>query len=432
MVKKSESVETPSSAEAAPADNGAKVLRKFRTAGLHRVGILFSGGPAPAANAVISSAVIQLLNERWDVVGFYKGYENLESFDKNHPRNLIQDKHYRFLQFDDVTRLRATGGCFLKTARANPARTAAGEIKNEDDLHNPEKTAKLLRVLDALEYLGIGALISIGGDDTLKTAYYLSRLGVPTVHVPKTIDNDYFGIPWTFGYFSAIERARQDVKVFNEEARTTDCYFIIEMMGRKAGWYTLGAGIAAEAVRMVGPEEVGGDKLDIRGLADELAGIIIKRENDGKNCGVILISEGLADKLPEEDKPKTVDEHGNIRLSEAKIGEHIARSVESIYKRKTGRPIKIKTDSIGYTTRCMEPTAYDVILGSQLGRGAYKLIKEGKFGNMVSVDESMNLKSVPFGELIDPNTFKTRLRFVPAEGDFAALAKSLEYRRFEK
>ena len=430
MVKKLESEEAPrQDTSALPAE--AAPLRKLRTAGLHRVGILFSGGPAPAANAVISSAVIQLLNEHWDVVGFYKGYENLESFDLDHPRLLVQDKHYRFLQFDDVTRLRASGGCFLKTARANPARTSAGEIKTEADLHDPAKTAKLLRVLDALEYLGIGALISIGGDDTLKTAYYLSRLGVPVVHVPKTIDNDYFGIPWTFGYFSAIERARQDVKVFNEEARTTDCYFIIEMMGRKAGWYTLGAGIAAEAVRMVGPEEVGA-KLDIRGLADELAGIIIKRENDGKACGVILVSEGLADKLPEEDKPKTVDEHGNIRLSEAKIGEHIARTVETIYKRKTGRPIKIKTDSIGYTTRCMEPTAYDVILGSQLGRGAYKLIKDEKFGHMVSVDESLCLKSVPFSELIDPDTFKTRLRFVPPEGDFFALAKSLEYRRFEK
>ncbi len=402
-------------------------VRKFRSLNQKRVGILFSGGPAPGANAVISTAALQFLNQHWDVVGFYKGYEFLEDFDINNPKRFIEGVHYDLLDLDEVTKIRIKGGSILRTSRANPCKVDGSEIKSVKDLASKKYTRKLYNVIDALEHLGIGALISIGGDDTLKTAYYLSLLGVPVVHVPKTIDNDYFGISWTFGYFSAIEHARQAIKTYNEEVRTTDCYFILELMGRKAGWYTLGAGIASEAVRMICPEEYG-ETFDLEKVSEELVDLVLKREGTGKNYGVILISEGLVDKLPASQKPEARDEHGNIVLSEAKIGERVAYMLKHAYKNRTGRRLTVKRGQIGYTTRCVDPTAYDVLLSSQLGNGAFQLIAKRQFARMVTVTDQFSISSVPFGKLIDPDTFKVATRFVPTDGDFYKLAKSLEFR----
>lgn len=404
-----------------------KKARHFRNLGHKRIGMLFSGGPAPGANAVISTAAIQFLNAHYEVIGFYKGYQYLEKFDREAPKKFREDEHYKSLNYDDVTKIRQLGGSILRTARANPSKKGDLEIKRPRDLANPKLARRLYNVMDALEFVGIGALISIGGDDTLKTAYYLHLLGVPVVHIPKTIDNDYFGIPWTFGYFTAIEQARQDIKTYNSEVRTTECYFVLELMGRKAGWYTIGAGIAGEAVRMIGPEEISG-QLDLKKLTGELVDLVQKREEIGKRYGVILLSEGLVDKLPEEMKPQTVDPFGNIVFREAKIGDLVGKAMEKEYRRRKGHGLLVKTEKIGYTTRCVEPSAFDVLLGSQLGMGAYKFVKEEAFGSMVSVGDNLEIKKVPFGQLIDQETFKTALRYVPLDGDFYKLAKSLEFR----
>jgi 6-phosphofructokinase 1 len=252
--------------------------------------------------------------------------------------------------------------------------------------------------------------------------------------VPKTIDNDYFGIPWTFGYFTAIEAARQAVKVYNQEAQTTDAWWILELMGRKTGWYTLGAGISGEAVRMIGPEEVG-PQVDINKLAGGILDLILQREKIGKHYGVVLVSEGLVDKLPPEQRPQEVDTHGNVKFSEAFFGHKLAKLIGELYaeeKKKAGEKttkLQIKSETVGYTTRCVEPSAFDILLGSQLGMGAFKLVRECNFGSMVSVGDNMELRSVPFDDLIDPVTFRTRLRYVPINGDFFKMAKALEFRR---
>jgi 6-phosphofructokinase 1 len=402
--------------------------RKYHGTMQKRVGMLFSGGPAPGGNAVISGAALQFLNDGWEVIGFYKGYEHLTNFDRNNPRRFIDGVHFKRLNYDDVTKIRQLGGITIKTSRTNPSKVNGKEVRNPKDLLDPKKSAKLYNVLDALEFMGIHALISIGGDDTLKTAYYLHLLGLPVVHVPKTIDNDYHGIPWTFGYFTAIEAARQQIKIYNQEAMTTDCWWILELMGRKTGWYTIGAGISGEAVRMIGPEEVG-SRLEMDGLVNEIVDLICKREQYGKRYGVLLVSEGLVDKMADEDKPKVVDDHGNIAFSEAKFGYQLRQMVKDAYKRRTGRGISIKSETVGYTTRCTEPSAFDILLGSQLGMGAFRFIWGKRFGHMVSVGDNLEIKAVPFSDLIDVNTFRTRLRYVPVDGDFFKMAKSLEFRR---
>ena len=402
--------------------------RKFHGTRQKRVGMLFSGGPAPGGNAVISGTALNALNDGWEVIGFYKGYEYLERFNRENPRAFRENVHFKRLGYEDVTKIRQLGGIVIKTSRANPSRTGKHEIRSPKDLLDKKQSHKLFNVIDALEFMGVQALISIGGDDTLKTAYYLHLLGVPVVHVPKTIDNDYYGIPWTFGYFTAIEHARQEVNVYNYEARTTDSWWILELMGRKTGWYTLGAGISGEAVRMIGPEEVG-DRLNINKLAKEILDLVLHRERYGKNYGVVLVSEGLVDRLPAEHKPTEVDEHGNIKFADAFFGYGLAKLIGELYRKKTGKKLKIKSETIGYTTRCAEPSAFDILLGSQLGMGAFNFIRDKTFGHMVSVGDNLEIKSVPFEGLIDPRTFRTRLRRVELDGDFFKLAKALEFKR---
>ena len=191
--------------------------------GNKKVGILFSGGPAPSANAVISSVALNFLDKKVPIVGFFYGFEFLEKFDPHNRFSLVE-------VFDhSIARIRNRIGVYIKTSRANPGK----KIKCKADLKDPEKNRKLMNILKGLDSLGIGYLITIGGDDTLKTANYLSLLGIPVIHIPKTIDNDYFGIAWTFGYWSAVQACKESLLNLRADAESTNSYFIVEMMGRK-------------------------------------------------------------------------------------------------------------------------------------------------------------------------------------------------------
>src|SRR3954470_14168858 len=125
---------------------------------IKRVAIVFSGGPAPAANAVISSAAISFLEDDRQCVGFFHGYSNLESY---HPvtHRLLPDEHYRIFDFKDLSGLRNTRGIVIGTARTNPGKG----IENQADLEDDKKTARLRNVYNAMVDLEIDALISIGG-----------------------------------------------------------------------------------------------------------------------------------------------------------------------------------------------------------------------------------------------------------------------------
>ncbi|HQO03455.1 MAG TPA: 6-phosphofructokinase [Spirochaetota bacterium] len=388
-----------------------------------KVGILFSGGPAPSANTVISSTALNFLDHNIPVIGFYRGYEFLQDFNVNNPR-LRKGSHFEEISYS-ITRSRNERGIYLRTSRANPGKN----IKTTEDLRDPEKNVRLRNILDACEYLEVGAIVSIGGDDTLKTANYLYRMGLPIIHIPKTIDNDYYGIPWTFGYWTAVDAAQKIMLNLRADAQATDSFFLVELMGRKAGWITYAAGIAAEAIMMISTEDYPGDSIDLEELAERITDVIIARENNRRPYGVIAISEGLAEKLPEGMRPTETDRHGNIVYGQAHLAQIIANRVKDIYKEKTGLEVKLTPKQIGYETRAAAPISFDVVLGSMLGYGAYKFYSNGEFGVMVSVTDNFELKAVPFTELIDPETLKTRLRGVPCGSDFYTLKERLSYRK---
>ncbi len=408
--------------------------------GPKRVGIIFSGGPAPAANAVISAAAVSFIEDGREVFGFFSGYSNLVEY---HPvgHRLRPDRHFRRFEAGDTRGLRNERGICIGTARTNPGKG----ITCPADLDDPEKTARLRAVYSALVDLDIDALISIGGDDTLKTANFLheyqKRLPdtakrIAIVHLPKTIDNDYSGIDFTFGFFTAVDFMAKELLNLRADARATSSWFIVETMGRKAGWLPYGVGIAGEANLIIGVEDIdasiGNDgELDIHKLAERIVDLIVVREErHNKPYGTVVLAEGLAEALPDKMvKGINRDEHGHLSLGRLNLAQLVAQTVTARYKARTGRSKKLRSIQLGYESRCSPPHAFDVMLGSQLGIGAYRaLVEEGLDGHMVSVTGQLDLTYVPFTELVNPETMVTEVRFIRPGSDFHRLARFLETR----
>lgn len=411
---------------------------------IRRVGIVFAGGPAPAANAVISAAATSLIEDGREVLGFFHGYSHLADY---HPvtHRLLPDEHYRVFDERDLRGIRNTRGIVIGTSRTNPGK----HITVPADLEDETKTEMLANVYRALIDLEIDALISIGGDDTLKTANLLLQYQehlpagarrVRIVHLPKTIDNDYHGIDFTFGFFTAVDVMAKELQNLRADALATESYFIVETMGRKAGWLSYGVAIAGEAHMVVAREDVTGSLakpgrdgencLSLEGLCDRIVDLMLAREKRGKRYGTVVLAEGLAEMLPHDfidDTPR--DDHGHISLGMFDVGKLVAQQVERRFLERTGRKRKIKGLQLGYESRCAAPHAFDVMLGSQLGIGAYRaLVEEGLDGHMVSVTGQLDLVYVPFDKIVDGKTLKTTVRFIEPGSDFHRLARFLETR----
>jgi ATP-dependent phosphofructokinase / diphosphate-dependent phosphofructokinase len=427
-------VEQPKTPDASPARKGDHIKR---------VAIVFSGGPAPAANAVISAAAISFMDDNRQVIGFFHGYSNLEDY---HPvtHRLLPDEHYRIFTEKDVNGLRNTRGIVIGTARANPGKG----IDKPEHLTDLTKTARLRNVYNALVDLDIDALISIGGDDTLKTANFLyeyqKRLPpqarrVQVIHLPKTIDNDYRGIDFTFGFFTAVDVMAKELQNLRADAIATSSWFIVETMGRKAGWLSYGVAIAGEANLVLAVEDVQGalavvengePRLSYDALIEKIVDLIITREKRGKPYGTVVLAEGMAEMLPtSQTKDVPRDEHGHLSLGRIDFGKAVAQRVTKRYEEKTKRKKKAIGLQLGYESRCAPPHAFDVMLGSQLGIGGFRaLVEENLDGHMVSVEGQLALRYVPFKELINPQTLKTEVRFIPNGSDYHRLARFLETR----
>jgi 6-phosphofructokinase len=410
---------------------------------IRRVAIVFSGGPAPGANAVISAAATSFMEDGREVVGFFHGYSNLQDY---HPvtHRLLPDEHYRVFAERDVNGLRNSRGIVIGTARANPGKG----IERPEHLTDPERTQLLRNVYNAMVDLDIHALISIGGDDTLKTANFLyeyqKRLPerarrVQVVHLPKTIDNDYRGIDFTFGFFTAVDVMARELQNLRADAIATSSYYVIETMGRKAGWLSYGVAIAGEANLVLAVEDVTGDlvvveegesRLSLDALVERIVDLIITRERRGKHYGTVVLAEGLAEMLPaSQTKDLPRDEHGHLSLGRIDLGKLVAGRVTRRYEQKTKRKKKATGLQLGYESRCAPPHAFDVMLGSQLGIGAYRaLVEENLDGHMVSIEGQLDLRYVPFKELVNPQTLRTEVRFIPSGSDYHRLARFLETR----
>jgi ATP-dependent phosphofructokinase / diphosphate-dependent phosphofructokinase len=419
--------------------------QKFR-----RVAILFAGGPAPAANAVISTCAASFVRNGSSVVGIKHGYSRLSEYSPEKP--LEPGRDYIELDLSALRRTRNSQGIIIGTARTNPGKN----VSSPAHLDDPERTAPLRRVYEGLRSLGVDALVSIGGDDTLKTAnkfkLFQDRLPadaprIPVVHLPKTIDNDYTGIDFTFGYFTAVETLGCEVRNLLYDAEASRAYFLAETMGRSAGWLAYGVAIAGEASMVLSVEDVVGELREHETSTDPKTGekktkaimnmervvarivdMMMVRERENKEFGVIILAEGLAEFLPAEYlKGVKRDEHEHIAISQVNLGQRFAQLVMEAYKARTGRTRKVTGLQLGYESRCAKPHAFDVMLGSQLGVGAYRaLVEKGYNGVMVSVVGQLDLHYVPFSDIVDPKTLVTVVRYIDPNKDFHKLARFLE------
>ncbi|MBW2448151.1 MAG: 6-phosphofructokinase [Deltaproteobacteria bacterium] len=372
-------------------------------------GILVGGGPAPGINGVIGSAAIHAARSGARVVGLLDGFKWLMQGDVGHTREL---------QPEDVAQIHLEGGSILHTSRANPT-------KNEGDLE---------RVVDSLDRLGIDHLVTIGGDDTSFSARRVAQTAagrIRVVHVPKTIDNDLPlppGVP-TFGFETAREQAAHVVQALVADCRSTHRWFFVIMMGRTAGHLALGAGLSGGAAVTVIPEEFPGDRIGIDALVRVVEGAIVKRLSQGRDDGVAVIAEGVAERFDPDDpilKDAPRDEHGHVRLAEVPLGKVLRTAVgESLASR--GVKIALGEKDVGYELRCVPPTAFDRDYTRDLGVGAVRALLAGTSEAMITRQHS-GIVAVPFEEIVDAATGRTQVRQVDIRTDSYANARALQVR----
>jgi 6-phosphofructokinase 1 len=371
----------------------------------HYVGILASGGPAPGINGVISAATIESINHGWEIIGILDGFKHLAQGDIT---QIIP------LTINDVSRIHFSGGSIIRTSRNNPTKDVR-QIKN---------------VIESLLKLGIDKLITIGGDDTSYTASIISKETkgkIHIVHVPKTIDND-LPLPEnksTFGFQTARHVGVQIVQNIMEDAVTTNRWYFIVTMGRKAGHLALGIGKSAGATLSIIAEEFHEKTIRISQISDILEGAIIKRLASGKEHGVAILAEGLAEKLEPKDRSLIDverDEHGNIRLSEIDLGKFLKNEVK---KRLEARGIKIiiVDKDIGYELRCAPPIPFDCEYIRDLGYGASKFLQQGGSGAMVCM-QGGRITPIYFPDILDPVTGRTKIRYVDIKTESYEVARS--------
>jgi 6-phosphofructokinase len=390
-----------------------------------RLGILVGGGPAPGINSAISAATIEAVNSGLEVVGIYDGYQYLMEGRVDRVRPLT---------IPDVSQVHFQGGSILRTSRSNPTGSAE----------------ELQRTLHALRELGIAYLITIGGDDTAFGAREVAKAAdgaFRVAHVPKTIDNDLplRGGMSTFGFETARHLGTELVLNLMEDSRTTNRWVIVVVMGRKAGHLALGIGKAAGATFTIIPEEFPTERISLRDVCAIIEGGIIKRRAMGRENGLAIVAEGIGEKLDTEELAGITggemgyDAYGNLRLGEIPLATVIKRDIQQRFARR-GEKLSIADVTLGYELRCAGPIPFDIDYTRTLGYGAVRfLLSEStderlRYGGLVCLD-SGRLHVLPFDEIQDPVTGRTRTRLVDIDSEHYNVARGymirLEPRDFE-
>jgi 6-phosphofructokinase len=378
-----------------------------------RLGILVGGGPAPGINSAISAAAIEAVNEQMEVLGIYDGYEHLMQG---------RTDMVRPLSIAEVSRIHFQGGSILRTARANPTR-------KPDDMQ---------RTVKALQELGIDALVTIGGDDTAFAAFEVanaSKGAVRVAHIPKTIDND-LPLPGgvsTFGFQTARHVGTELIRNLMEDARTTNRWLFVVVMGRKAGHLALGIGKAAGATLTVIPEEFPQEQIRVQDVCLVLEGAILKRRVMGRQHGVAIIAEGIGEKLAPEELASipgvemTYDPYGHIRLGEIPLTTILKREVQQRFAER-GDTMAIVDVTLGYELRCAQAIPFDVDYTRTLGFGAVRFLLSTpeddrlRYAGFICL-EGEHLKVLPFDELRDPATGRVRIRTVDVRSEHYHVAR---------
>ncbi|MDR3266068.1 MAG: 6-phosphofructokinase [Tannerella sp.] len=308
-----------------------------------KIGILSSGGDCPGINATIRGVgKTALMKYGMDVVGIHNGFMGL------------LNKDIEVFTERNLSGILNLGGTILGASREKPFKKLLDSDNNKPDIiHNNYRE------------LGLDCVVCIGGNGTQKTAYKLSRIGLNVMGIPKTIDNDVFGTEITFGFDSAVNIATEAIDRLHSTASSHKRVMIVEVMGHKAGWIALYAGMAGGADVILIPE-LG---FDIEAVNAK----ITERATAGKPYSIVVLAEGL----------KT----GGIKPT-----DYISTAIEKL----TG--IEVRTTVLGHIQRGGNPSPFDRNLATLLGGQAADLIAEKSFGRMVCIKEGA-VSSVALSEV---------------------------------
>ena len=378
-----------------------------------RVGILMGGGPAPGINSAISAATIEAVNQGYQVVGILDGFSHLMEgrIDMTLP-----------LEIADVAHIHHRGGSIIRTSRANPTRRP-GHLEN---------------TVSSLERLGISYLVTIGGDDTAFSASEVSNQAgsrIRVAHIPKTIDND-LPLPGnmpTFGYETARHLGTELVRNLIEDFRTTNRWYFVTAMGRAAGHLALGIGKAAAATLTIIPEEFPGDRVSLSQVCDVLETAILKRRVMGKDRGLAVVAEGVAEKFDPNELAEipgvdvSRDQHGHLRLGDIQLEKALRREIQRRFSDR-GETLPIVDSNVGYELRSYPPIPFDIDYTRSLGYGAAKFLLtgldscSGATGGLICLVNG-RIEALPFSQLRDPSTGRTKVRTVDIDGDGYRIAR---------
>jgi 6-phosphofructokinase 1 len=247
------------------------------------------------------------------------------------------------------------------------------------------------------------------------------------VHVPKSIDND-LDLPAhvdTFGFQTARHLGVEIVKNLMVDAKTTSRWYFVISMGRKAGHLALGIGKATGATLTLIPEEFNQRPIRLKTIVDTLVGAIIKRLSMDRRDGVAVIAEGVVLDIDPQDVEQLQsierDAHGHVRIAEVNIGEIIKKAVQ---QRLAEFDLKttIVAKNIGYELRCADPIPFDMEYTRDLGYCAAKYLLEGGNGAVMSM-QAGRFVPIPFEEIFDPVTQRTKVRVVDIHSTRYAIAR---------
>jgi 6-phosphofructokinase 1 len=338
-----------------------------------RIGILTGGGDVPGLNSVIKSVVYRSSEVGWEALGIRRGWKGLTHVD---PAAEDGDGYLRPLNRANTRTIDRSGGTVLHTSRTNPSAMSGRllpahlDAVRRTELETGEDRYDLTPVvLDNLARLEIGALVAIGGDDTLGYAARLGAEGFPVIAIPKTMDNDVHGTEYCIGFSTAVTRAKELINRQRTTLGSHERIGIFRIFGRNAG-YTAWYAAYVTSTRCVIPEA----PFDLDRLADLLADDW--RQNPS-NYALLIASEGAVWQGGRLDEVGEADAFGHRH--KADIGETLAAEL----KRRTG--IETVNSDLAYDLRSGDPDALDQMVAITFANVAVDLLADGQFGRMVAI-----------------------------------------------
>jgi 6-phosphofructokinase len=337
-----------------------------------RIAILTGGGDVPGLNPVIKSVVYRATELGRSVIGIRKGWEGLTHMDPSNPA----DPYIRPLDRENTRAIDRTGGTVLHTSRTNPRKMAEGKLPKT--VH-PDRVKKLPFdgkhydftpiVIENLDRLGVGCLITIGGDDTLSFSAALSAAGMPVIAIPKTMDNDVQGTEYCIGFSTAITRAKELITRQRTTLGSHERIGVFRIFGRDAGFTALYTAYVT-STRCLIPEY----PFDVDRLAKVLSD---DKRNNPSHYALVIVSEGAVWKEGSVKEYGEADAYGHRKKVD--IGQALGEEI----RKRTGDEIMVS--DLTYDLRSGEPDAIDQLVAITYANIAVDMLRDGITGRMVAL-----------------------------------------------